>query len=228
MEVAPEPSVPSCLCLGPKQSGKTHLLTSLQTSGSITNVSHSVPTIGTNIFTIKLPDPMQKSTSGPAASASAPSAKQKSVGNSSFRRSMKKPSVTVMEIGGSMAPMWSNYLNNVSKILYVIDTSNLCQISAAGEYFLDHFNHFPSLKYKLSFAGVLLYTLLADPRLQHTKFLLILSKMDLAYRQMRNEALLMLQYDKLKKQIRQTIQIVETSSITCDGHKKILEWLAMP
>lgn len=73
-----------------------------------------------------------------------------------------------------------------------------------------------------------MYTLLADPRLQHTKFLLILTKMDLAYRQMRNEALLMLQFDKLKKQVRQTIQIVETSSITCDGHTKILEWLAMP
>lgn len=52
--------------------------------------------------------------------------------------------------------------------------------------------------------------------------------MDLAYRQMRNEALLMLQYDKLKKQIRQSIQIIETSSITCTGHAKILEWLSMP
>lgn len=52
--------------------------------------------------------------------------------------------------------------------------------------------------------------------------------MDLAYRQMRNEALLMLQFDKLKKQIRQTIQIVETSSITCDGYQKILEWLSLP
>lgn len=78
------------------------------------------------------------------------------------------------------------------------------------------------------FPGVLLYSLLADPRLQHTKFLLVLTKMDLAYRQMRNEALLMLQYDKLKKQIRQSIQIVETSSITCTGHAKILEWLSMP
>lgn len=74
----------------------------------------------------------------------------------------------------------------------------------------------------------MLYSLLADPRLQHTKFLLVLTKMDLAYRQMRNEALLMLQYDKLKKQIRQTIQIVETSSINCSGHEKIFEWLLMP
>lgn len=74
--------------------------------------------------------------------------------------------------------------------------------------------------------GVLLYTLLADPRLQRTKFLLVLTKMDLAYRQMRNEALLMLQYEKLKKEINQTIEIVETSAITCAGHPEILEWLA--
>lgn len=117
----------TCLCLGPKQSGKTHLLSSLQTSGCITNVSHSVQTIGTNIFTIKLPDNAKQS------SSSTSGAKQKTASSAGFRRSMKKPGITIMEIGGSMAPMWSNYLNNVSKILYVIDTSNLCQISAAGE-----------------------------------------------------------------------------------------------
>lgn len=52
--------------------------------------------------------------------------------------------------------------------------------------------------------------------------------MDLAYRQMRNEALLMLQFEKLKKQIRQTISIIETSAITCIGHDKLLDWLSMP
>lgn len=129
MEVVSVPSAPSVLCLGPKQSGKTHLLSSLQSIGSITNVSHSVPTIGTNIFTIKLPDIVHKN----ANPTSANNDKQKSASNTTTRRSMKKPSITVMEIGGSMAPMWSNYLGNVSKILYVIDTSNLCQISAAGD-----------------------------------------------------------------------------------------------
>lgn len=80
----------------------------------------------------------------------------------------------------------------------------------------------------ISSLGVLLYTLLADPRLQRTKILLVLTKMDLAYRQMRNEALLMLQFEKLKKQIRQTISIIETSAITCIGHDKLLDWLSMP
>lgn len=133
MEVAALSTAPFCLCLGPKQSGKTHLLSSLQVAGSITNVSHSVPTIGTNIFTIKLPDIGSKTTNEATTTSNA--TKQKTAGSGSFRRSKKKRCITVMEIGGSMAPMWSNYLNNVSKILYVIDTSNLCQISAAGRNF---------------------------------------------------------------------------------------------
>lgn len=228
METQPLVNSPTFLCLGPRQSGKTHLLTSLQFSGSITSVSHSVQTIGLNIFTIKLLDSVPKpNTTSTSAITSSQNGKQKTTGNVSFRRSTRNQSVTIMEIGGMMAPMWTSYLNNVSKILYVIDTSNLCQISAAGmnSFFSNSFHYIISCFYLI--LGVLLYSLLADPRLQHTKFLLILTKMDLAYRQMRNEALLMLQYEKLKKQIRQSIQIVETSSITCSGHQKILEWLSM-
>lgn len=79
-----------------------------------------------------------------------------------------------------------------------------------------------------SIQGVLLYTLLADPRLQKTKFLLVLTKMDLAYRQMRNEALLMLEMVKLKKQIVQSITVVEASAISGHGSDKIMEWLKLP
>lgn len=143
MEVDALPSSPSLLCLGPKQSGKTHLLASLQSIGAITNVSHSVPTIGTNIFAIKLPGTQK------AASSTNPSTtnvvKPKPGGSAGFRRSVKNKGVNIMEIGGSMAPMWTNYLNNVSKILYVIDTSNLCQISAAGRLLIEImriFSHF--------------------------------------------------------------------------------------
>lgn len=121
MGAVPAGNSPICLCLGPKNSGKTHLLNSLQAPGSVTNVSHSVPTIGTNIFTVKLPD------SSKVTSA------DKSRPNTSSRRSGKFAQITIMEIGGEMAPMWTNYLQNVTKILYVIDTSNLCQISAAGK-----------------------------------------------------------------------------------------------
>lgn len=128
MDVAASSAIelPKCLCLGPKQSGKTHLLASLQSPGSISTVTHSVATIGTNIYTIKLPD---SSTAKTSSSLNNPKPKTAS---SNSRRSSKCSKIIVREIGGEMAAMWTNYLSNVSKILYVIDTSNLCQISAAG------------------------------------------------------------------------------------------------
>lgn len=52
--------------------------------------------------------------------------------------------------------------------------------------------------------------------------------MDYAYRQMRNEALLMLNMVKLQKEIRQKITIVEASSVSKDGLDEIYEWLKVP
>lgn len=99
------------LCLGPKGSGKTLLLNTLQDPDLVNDTSHSIQTIGTNIFTIKLPPPANET--------------KKSSTNA-------KRYVQIRELGGSIAPMWKNYYDGVEKILYVIDTSNLCQISAAG------------------------------------------------------------------------------------------------
>lgn len=49
--------------------------------------------------------------------------------------------------------------------------------------------------------------------------------MDYAYRQMRNEALLMLQIQKLKTQVPQEISMIEASAITREGLDQIVEWL---
>lgn len=43
---------------------------------------------------------------------------------------------------------------------------------------------------------------------------------------MRNEALLMLQIKRLKKEIKQQFSIMEASAITGDGRKEILDWIA--
>jgi translation initiation factor IF-2 len=49
--------------------------------------------------------------------------------------------------------------------------------------------------------------------------------MDASYRQMRNEALLMLQLTRLKKEISQDIAVVEASAMTGEGIENILKWL---
>lgn len=128
---------------------------------------------------------------------------------------------SIRELGGDMAPIWHKYYSGVKKVIYVVDTSNLCQISAAG---------------------VLLYTSLAHPDLKNAKvstthiqadfyclkilqFLLVLAKMDVSYRQMRNEALLILQMKRLQKEIPQDLQVIEASAITGVGRDQILKWI---
>ncbi|KAI4485395.1 PREDICTED: ADP-ribosylation factor-like protein 16 [Polistes canadensis] len=163
-----------CLCLGAFKSGKTLLLKRLQ-GDEIDDATHTVPTNGINLFTIK--------------------------------NNTGEFDIIVREIGGNMAPIWKYYYDKVYKLIFVVDTSNLCQISAAG---------------------VLLYSALVEPRLKHIKIALILNKMDLSYRQMRNEALLMLQFVRLKKEITQEIIVIETSGITGQGLEDLRNWLFDP
>ncbi|CAH4035230.1 unnamed protein product [Pieris brassicae] len=155
------------LCVGPKGSGKTTLLKKLQDAEGIDYTYSPVATIGTNIYDLHY-----------------------------FNRHGKKQVVTIREVGGEMSQLWRNYLEGIGKVIFVVDTSNLCQISAAA---------------------VMLYTLLAEPKLQRAKFILVLSKMDAAYRQMRNEALLMLQFTRLSKELRNAPILLEAAPLTGIG-----------
>ncbi|XP_047984541.1 ADP-ribosylation factor 1-like 1 [Leguminivora glycinivorella] len=161
-----EPRI-SVICLGPKGSGKTTLLKKLQEAEGIDNTYSPVPTIGTNIYDINYTN-----------------------------KSGKKQTLSIREVGGEMASLWNNYLEGVEKVIFVVDTSNLCQISAAA---------------------LMLYTLLAEPCLKHAKFFLVLSKMDLAYRQMRNEALLMLQSRRLLAELPRPPTVLEAAPLTGEG-----------
>jgi ADP-ribosylation factor-like protein 1 len=49
--------------------------------------------------------------------------------------------------------------------------------------------------------------------------------MDVSYRQMRNEALLMLQMARLQKELTREITVLEASAMTGEGTEKILLWL---
>ncbi|XP_017858134.1 PREDICTED: uncharacterized protein LOC108610509 [Drosophila arizonae] len=193
----------SCICLGPKRAGKTHLLKALQEPDSIDETSYSMPTIGTGIFRIYFPEK-----SANADRHKPPPPTTDVVATPHGGKHLAK-FIQVLEIGGSMAPLWrqSQYFEDVKKLIYVVDASNLCQISAAG---------------------VLFYSILTEPRLQKVKILLVLTKMDYSYRQMRNEALLMLQMSKLQKQIRQQVTIVEASAVTKVGLSTIYDWLQRP
>lgn len=136
----------SCICLGPKRAGKTHLLKALQEQDGIDETSYSMPTIGTGIYRVFFPEksshgdkPKPPPTDAAAAAAAA-----------SHGKHLPK-FIQILEIGGSMAPLWrqSQYFEDVKKLIYVVDASNLCQISAAGEW-VQEGNLYSPLTYPLS------------------------------------------------------------------------------
>lgn len=49
--------------------------------------------------------------------------------------------------------------------------------------------------------------------------------MDVSYRQMRNEALLMMQFERLKKEVTQELVVIEASARNGLGMDQILAWL---
>lgn len=108
------------ICLGPTGAGKTLLLKKLQNRLAVDETSCTIPTVGTNLTTLRFNNPATKT----------------------FKE------YVVRELGGAMAPMWHKYYQGVDKVIYVVDASNLCQIAAAG---------------------ILLYTILADPQLLRAK-----------------------------------------------------------
>lgn len=110
----------SIICLGPSGAGKTLLLKKLKNRNAIDETSHTVPTTGSDLTVVKFVN----KTSGTSRE------------------------YVIRELGGIMAPMWEKYFHGVNKIIYVVDTSNLCQIAAAG---------------------ILLYTVLANPSLINAK-----------------------------------------------------------
>lgn len=77
------------LCLGPKGSGKTTLLKKLQEAEGIDNTYSPVPTIGTNIYDVNY-----------------------------LNKHGKKQTMSVREVGGEMAPLWTNYLDGTEKVFY--------------------------------------------------------------------------------------------------------------
>lgn len=56
--------------------------------------------------------------------------------------------------------------------------------------------------------------------------MLVLSKMDAAYRQMRNEALLMLQFARLSTELPNAPKLLEASPLTGEGIEELKNFLA--
>ena len=90
------------ICVGGQGAGKT-LLLSLLRDRSFDRDSQLVSTVGVNIFSFRL----EQSVSG----------------------KRKKETVDIRELGGQLAPVWTDYIKRESSVIFVVDSSNLGQVS---------------------------------------------------------------------------------------------------
>jgi GTPase SAR1 family protein len=95
------------ICIGPKGCGKTNLLEALTEENYIFD-KITLPTVGNNIFTLKLKKPVKK-----------------------------KKTIDVREIGGALIPAWTDYISTEKDIIFLVDSSNLAQVSEASVLFTE-------------------------------------------------------------------------------------------
>lgn len=182
------------LCVGAEGGGKTLLLHRLLTdhksalnpshvssnatsSNNTTTINNTVPTTGVNITRL-----------------------QKHSGD----KNKPNPELTVRELGGSMAELWSSYYRGVRRLLYVVDAANVSQLAAAT---------------------LLLMPLLAHPHTQKAQVALVLTKMDRPLPRDTKEVLAVLRLEDLQQYCRQTIKVFEVSAVSGKGLKALTRWM---
>jgi len=95
------------VCVGGPGSGKT-LLLKLLVDKNFNKDNVIVPTVGVNLYTKE------------------------------FKlKNKKKISVQIRELGGELAPLWTDYLNQETCLVFVIDTQNLGQLGLVGVKLLE-------------------------------------------------------------------------------------------
>ncbi|XP_013782795.1 ADP-ribosylation factor-like protein 16 [Limulus polyphemus] len=166
------------LCVGPKGCGKTLLLKRLQLESFPKNEITSEEVIPTTVPTVGI--------------------------NITTIKLSRKVDTTIHELGGAMAPIWPCHFSQCRGLMFVIDTSNLMQISAAC---------------------IQLYEIVTHESLQTAQILIILNKIDVPVTTSIIEVKDVLRLEQLKQHAKQSIETVEVSAFSGDGVENIRKWL---
>ncbi|XP_015906645.1 ADP-ribosylation factor-like protein 16 [Parasteatoda tepidariorum] len=110
----------------------------------------------------------------------------------------------ISELGGTMAAIWPMHYNGCKGVLFLVDSSNLQQISCAT---------------------ILLLEALKHPSLQNARFLIILNKTDITVSTTISEMKYLLRLDDICLHAKQNIEVIESSCLTGKGLKDIKQWL---
>lgn len=116
----------------------------------------------------------------------------------------RKPSISIRELGGVMAPIWSSYFSDCRGLLFVVDGSNRRQVAAST---------------------ILLLTALSNEVLHNVPTLIILNKVDTCENSCLEVIKFTMRLDDIVRHATQSITIIECSVRTGKGMVEIRNWL---
>ncbi|ODM92230.1 ADP-ribosylation factor-like protein 16 [Orchesella cincta] len=180
----------ACLCIGPISSGKTMLLKRLQ-GIEVDESTSTVETVGSNI--VQIAKVSSVGNDGESKKSGSMSAKEE-----------EKNFVGIREVGGSMSPLWPSYYSPYKPIVYVIDSSNLFQVSISTVHLMEILSH---------------------EKLIRCRVLIVLAKNDLTDTKKLNLLKFMMRLDNIINQAGKRVTLLESSSITGDGVEEIRKWI---
>ncbi|GFT65076.1 ADP-ribosylation factor-like protein 16 [Nephila pilipes] len=116
----------------------------------------------------------------------------------------KNKRIRISELGGSMAAIWHMHYEGCVGIIYVIDASNMQQISCAC---------------------VLLLEIIKHDLLKNAKIAIVLNKTDVNNSVQIAEIKYLLRLEDISQHAEQEITVIETSCLTGKGLKILKQWL---
>lgn len=168
------------LVIGPEGGGKTMLLKRLESYTS------QMPCVESDI---KIGEP-------PSTIAT--------VGVNLTSLKINKMKFSFRELGGAMAPVWSNYFKDSSHCIYVIDMANREQISAST---------------------ILLLNLLSATETNNWTVLVLFNKNDIPCAMSRMEISSIMRLEDIIQRSNQKISVVETCLHNGRGLSQVVDWL---
>ncbi|XP_041363065.1 ADP-ribosylation factor-like protein 16 isoform X2 [Gigantopelta aegis] len=116
----------------------------------------------------------------------------------------QKNEITVRELGGSMGPIWHNYLKDTDTVIYMIDLTNRLQVSAAC---------------------IQLLMLLSHSDTKNLPFLLLFNKIDVTTAMTQSEVQSLFRMNGILKHAVQKINILEISAKSGNSLDKVVRWI---
>uniref|UniRef100_A0A3Q2YRP1 ARF like GTPase 16 n=4 Tax=Hippocampus comes TaxID=109280 RepID=A0A3Q2YRP1_HIPCM len=126
------------------------------------------------------------------------------VGTNLTDMTLRRKKLTIRELGGCMGPIWPSYFNDCSSVIFVVDSSNIAQVSAS--------------------CIQLLSVLSAEP-LRDASVLIIFNKRDVHCTMSLVEMRSLFRLDDVVACAPQPITMLEASARSGTGLREVLAWL---